>query len=342
MKSNLPHLAALAFGLAAAASLQAADDLPRLKLGATHTTVSGLSSGAYMAHQVHLAFSDQVAGAALIAGGPYHCAGGSLQTALGTCMAPAADAGPDLAALEQHARKAAAEGRIAALDGLLGDRVLILHGKADQTVAESLSRDTAALYRKLGARLADPLEVREDFGRAFTHTFPTLAAGSSCATATAPFVGHCGFDAAGEIFATLFGAPRHAVAEAHASKLRTFDQKPFRSERSEALLGDEGYLYVPEACAKGAACTLHIAFHGCQQNAETIGDTFAREAGYNRWADAHDVVVLYPQTRNSMIPLNPKGCWDWWGYGGADYDTRDGAQMQAVAAMAAALGAPLR
>jgi poly(3-hydroxybutyrate) depolymerase len=31
--------------------------------------------------------------------------------------------------------------------------------------------------------------------------------------------------------------------------------------------------------------------------------------------------------------LNPKGCWDWWGYTGSDYHTRNGVQVRAVRAM---------
>lgn len=322
----------------AAASAQAADSaLPRLSLDPARTTVSGLSSGAYMAHQVHVAFSDHVAGAALIAGGPYHCADGTLETALTRCMTPAEGKGPDVKALAQHAEEAAKAGRIAPLSGLAGDRVLVLHGTADRTVGESLSRDIGALYRVL----APKAKLHEDLARGFTHTFPTQSAGVSCETATAPYVGQCGFDAAGAIFADLYGKPPRAAKEADGD-LRSFDQDAFRPDGADAFLGAKGYLYVPKACADGKTCALHVAFHGCQQNADTIGETFVKEAGYNRWADAYGVVVLYPQTRATTAPLNPKGCWDWWGYGGEAYDTRDGVQMRAVAAMADALGAPLR
>ena len=84
-----------------------------------------------------------------------------------------------------------------------------------------------------------------------------------------------------------------------------------------------------------------IAFHGCEQNLAAVGEVFVRDNGLNRWADLHSVVVLYPQTRATYLPLNPKACWDWWGYSGPDYDTRKGLQLRAVAGMAAALGVPL-
>ena len=71
-----------------------------------------------------------------------------------------------------------------------------------------------------------------------------------------------------------------------------------------------------------------------------LGRAFAREAGYNRWADANRIVVLYPQAEKSYFsPFNPRGCWDWWGYSGVDYATRNGAQLASVHRMLTALGA---
>ena len=79
-------------------------------------------------------------------------------------------------------------------------------------------------------------------------------------------------------------------------------------------------------------------FHGCQQSAETIGTTFIDGSGYQRWADFSDVVLIYPQTRSSLMPLNPKACWDWWGYSGDDYDSRSGVQIAWVGRLLDALG----
>src|SRR5690242_11320593 len=39
-----------------------------------HSSVSGLSSGAFMAVQLHLAYSSSFAGAGIVAGGPFRCA----------------------------------------------------------------------------------------------------------------------------------------------------------------------------------------------------------------------------------------------------------------------------
>ncbi len=105
------------------------------------------------------------------------------------------------------------------------------------------------------------------------------------------------------------------------------DQRPYAEDGHDPRLADRGYVYVPPQCRE-QSCGLHVAFHGCEMQAERIGTRFVDAAGYNRWADSAGVVVLYPQARSSLMPLNPKACWDWWGYTGRDYDTRDGAQMR--------------
>jgi poly(3-hydroxybutyrate) depolymerase len=98
-------------------------------------------------------------------------------------------------------------------------------------------------------------------------------------------------------------------------------------------------VFVPKECAAGKPCRIHVAFHGCRQGRGFVGRAFASEAGYNRWADANRVVVLYPQVAKSLFwPFNPQGCWDWWGYSGANYASRGGLQLLAVHRMLEALG----
>src|SRR5262249_43205309 len=140
-----------------------------------------------------------------------------------------------------------------------------------------------------------------------------------------------------------------AGAEA-AGRIVAFDQSEFFDTKDEsASLDKRGYLYVPQDCENDSAaavkCRLHVVFHGCEQYAAKIKDTFVREAGYNPWADANRLIILYPQATQWLRPdtdpagftANPKGCWDWWGYSGSAYLTRDGAQMKAVRAMIARL-----
>ncbi|MGB0133906.1 extracellular catalytic domain type 2 short-chain-length polyhydroxyalkanoate depolymerase [Dokdonella sp.] len=319
----------------ACSSGQAEADLPRLKLDASRTTVSGLSSGAYMATQVHMAFSDHIAGVALLAGGPYACAEGNLDTALKKCLGPNPENMPDIAHLASIARTRADDGLIASLDGLAGDKVLVMHGVLDATVSAGISAAGGELYRLLGGAV-----VVTDMQRAMAHTFPTLAAGSACDESESPYIGACGFDGAGELLAQL-DAGEAVAGEVATGELRTFNQSAYLPDAQDAMLADTGYVYIPKACSDGETCGLHVAFHGCQQNAANVGEAFVSQAGYNRWADARRLVVLYPQTRASYAPLNPKACWDWWGYTGSQYDTRNGVQLRWLVNAAAALGVPL-
>ena len=107
---------------------------------------------------------------------------------------------------------------------------------------------------------------------------------------------------------------------------------------AKGQLAQTGYLYVPKSCSEGQECKLHVSFHGCKQHAGNVGEAFVSGTGLNNYADSNNLVILYPQTSASSInPFNPNACWDWWGYTGADYATRDGLQMQAVQQLVQAL-----
>ncbi len=338
-RSSTRHILA---GLLLVASLGAcaADEsaaLGKLNVDAKRISVAGLSSGAYMATQSQLAWPERFSAAALVAGGPWGCADGDLMVALGSCMkgSPA----PDIPALVARAQARSTKGDIGPLAALGGSKVYVLHGSADGVVAANVGKDAAGFYEALRAAMPalKGLQVTYDGKRDFGHNLPVAGKGDDCALSQAPFLGHCGFDAAQAIFEDFYGKPAHAVADA-GGELRSFAQKPYEAEGKPALLADNGYVYVPKSCAAGKACGVMVVFHGCKQNAEAIGETFVRDAGFNRWADAYDVAVLYPQTKASFAPLNPQACWDWWGYSGADYDSRSGAQQQWLINALTALG----
>ncbi len=305
--------------------------LPPLQINAERVAVVGLSSGAYMAQQLHFAHADKLVGAGLIAGGPYHCARGDLDTALSTCMAPEANTGPILPELLAITRGRMQDGTLAPRQALEGDRVYVFHGAQDTTVLPALGRAAAQLYSLLGVTV----DLKTDFDRSVPHTMPTADAGS-CAS-EAPYVSGCGLDLAGELVRHLYALPADAEPGAGDGALQAFDQRPL-NVAAAAGIADSGYVYVPKVCAAGG-CGLLIALHGCRQAAEQVDLAFAEGAGFNRWADAARVVVLYPQTESSYLPLNPRGCWDWWGYSGADYDTRSGGQIRFLAELIQRAGA---
>lgn len=315
--------------------------LPKLKLDPSRVAVVGLSSGAYMATQAQLAYPEVFPNAAMVAGGPYGCAQGKLDVALTTCMkgTPA----PDVAALVDSALARAKSGAIGPLKDLAEGHVYLLHGLHDGVVAPDVAEAGADFYRQL--RKADGdlsgLEISDDGKRPFAHNLPVAGKGDDCDKSVSPYLGHCQFDAAGEIFAKMFGPAPGPVDLAHGTVV-SFDQDALRPDGKDAFLAKQGYLYLPPACAAGKTCGLVVALHGCKQNAEAVGKAFVDDAGFNRWADAYGVAVLYPQTRASFAPLNPQACWDWWGYSGTDYDTRQGVQLRWLVKAVRALGLPAR
>jgi poly(3-hydroxybutyrate) depolymerase len=320
-------------GVALAASLcavngeaAAADALPSFSVDLAQTSVSGLSSGAYMAGQFHVAFSGTVIGAGIIAGGPYGCAEGQLATALNRCMQTHIGP-PDPEHLLQRAEELAQQGAIDPIAGLMGDRIYVFSGTKDGTVTPAVVDQTVEFYRAAGVPEMH-IEYVDDV--AAGHAFITTSHGSPCPTTGSPYINDCDYDQAGALLNHIYGSLNPPAAEPGGAMI-AFDQGAFLADPTSHGLGQTGFVYVPQSCMQGATCRVHIAFHGCQQTDELIGDRFRTETGYDRWADTNELIVLYPEAEQTLA--NPNACWDWWGYDDASHATRNGRQMAAVRAM---------
>ena len=65
-----------------------------------------------------------------------------------------------------------------------------------------------------------------------------------------------------------------------------------------------------------------------------VDDIFVRKAGYLEVAELNNLIVIFPQVRSSLLsPINPMGCWDWWGYTNKSFSTKTGPQMAGVKKM---------
>ena len=326
-------LAVFAALLGACAPAGTAPSLPRLALQPAEVTVSGLSAGGYMATQFHVSFSGLVRGAGIFAAGPWDCAQGSLGRALAECLGQSYGT-LDVERLAGAARTAASDGRIDPLAGLGRARVFVLRGTRDDVIARPVSDALVDFYKAF----VPAAQIHYVTNVGVAHGVPTVAAGGDCGTTASPFLNACRYDGVGAMLSELYPALTRPAESAHgvAGSLRKFAQDSYDPAGS---LAPTGFVYVPARCAAGAHCRLHIAFHGCRQGEEFVGESFVRDAGYNAWAEANDLVVLYPQARSSTyLPLNAEGCFDWWGYTGADYATRGGMQLDAVRRMVRALG----
>lgn len=87
----------------------------------------------------------------------------------------------------------------------------------------------------------------------------------TCATATGPY------DQPGAILAWIYGALQPKPG-APSSQPRAFNQREFGAPG----FASTGYVYVPRQCERGAACAVHVVFHGCRQGAGAVGDAIYR------------------------------------------------------------------
>ncbi len=321
--------------------------LPALSAKLDATSVSGISSGAYMAGQFQMAQAKIVTGAAIIAGGPYGCSESvfadampgpgtaflNLGKAMNGCMLDRLGAWgvADPVKLTEKAKQRADKNEIDSLADVVSDRVYLFSGTADQTVVPSIVRRAAEFYAKVGL---PPANIKFIDQLPAGHAFVTENAGNECAKSGAPYVVDCDYDQAGELLQHIYGKlePRSDTPQ---GTFADFDQRPFHSGQLPDGLADNGAIYVPETCRREADCRIHIAFHGCSQNREAVGDAFIKESGFSRWADTNKLIIVFPQVETTVS--NPQGCWDWWGYTGNDYLTRDAPQIKAVRAMVDAL-----
>jgi poly(3-hydroxybutyrate) depolymerase len=360
LHSRITLAAAIVLGTLPATAVRGADG-PTLKsynapIG--ESSISGISSGAFVAVQFGVAWSSIIKGVGVVAGGPFYCAQASaadflngytlpLATATGPCMAGPP---PSLQPLIAEVEAKAPAGEIDPLDNIKRQKIYLFHGYNDAVVAKSVTDATAEFYRYyLGKSGGGNLYYQGSRGAG--HSFVVNEQGerglNTCPANRSPFIDQCGYDQAGIILQHIYGALRPGTIGPLGGVIRSFDQNRYTGDHiADALsMGDEGYVFVPSPCEQGDVCRVHVVLHGCQQDAGTIGRLFVEQTGYNAWADANRIIVLYPQTKvSAFLPLNPNACWDWWSYIEHDdgYVTKAGLQIAAIKAMLNALTAGAR
>jgi len=336
----------------------AADPLGRFPADPTQVSVAGISSGAFMANQLHIAHSAGIMGAGIVAGGLFGCAVDSVtgdgvlalaSLAVGPCMSVPTLLKP-VTFYGQIVADLAAKGWIDPPGNLARSRVYLFTGQADTVVNSKTVELGASLYRTLGVPASQiKFRDRDLPGAGAGHSWVTKNFGNRCDANQSPFINDCLYDQAGEMLQTLYG-PLQSPAVQPEGRIVAFDQREFVPGSATAAngLSDTGYLFVPKACETGALqpCRLIVALHGCLQSTEVLGAEFYTKVGVNEWADTNRIVVVYPQAHattvaelssqnaSSLLNTNPQGCWNWWGYGGdTQYLTRQGVQINAIWSM---------
>ncbi|CAF2710932.1 unnamed protein product [Rotaria sp. Silwood2] len=353
-------------------------------LSQTIITISGASSGATMATQMHFAFSNEISGCAVLAGPPYYCAGNILTAA--ACMT-----GPvtsvSVPVLERQLKSYEKDGSIDRLANIKDDPVYIFSGKYDPVALPGLVKLNEKLYLPLGANL------KTNYDMPATHGFPTETFGGKCAIPNLDtYINNCNFSLAYDLLNHLHGnhliKPESGFKTPLVGQMILFDQEAFmypppllsvgnnpssrwiedsislynpidwgwptsglfnwtvssvtvpirrkaaKTRASSLSFDNEGFVYFPSACTRGQECSIHVALHGCKQGKAYVDDVFVRKAGYLEVAELNNLIVIFPQVRSSLLfPMNPMGCWDWWGYTKNNFATKNGPQMSGVKKM---------
>jgi len=338
-------LAALTAGAVCAAD---APPLPALAADPAQTTVSGLSSGAFMSAQFSVAYSASVAGAGIVAGGPFYCAGLGrlngperfLSTAVTLCMTPAGP-GPSGAEAFKAAQRFAAEGAIDPVQNIKRQRLYIFTGALDSIVLPKVVKQTEAFYLSAGVprQQIQYIDTINAGHAMITANRQDLA----CAANAPPNLNNCGFVQSQDILRQMYGNLNAPVAKP-GGDLADFDQTEF-AKNGYTGMSRVGHVYIPAAC-RTESCRVHVVFHGCTQEDSRINDRFYRTTGYNELADSNRIIVLYPQIRTDPV-RNPLGCWDFWGYTSKDpahpdFYKKSAPQMAAIDAMVKRLTSPRR
>ena len=302
-----------------------APKLSSYNIDTSQITVSGLSSGGFFAVQFHVAYSKIIRGVGVIAGGPFWCAQDKVMKATGACMNQ-----PTLihiGLLITITYSSAATFVIDPVENMKRSQVYLLSGKYDTIVAPGVVKKLEDYYSKF----VTEGNITSLYSLPAEHCFPTDDYGNSCGHLGPPYICNCNFSAAQEIFKHVYpGSPDYLKPSYIPENLLTFDQSEFTSYFTD--MDTIGYVYVPTACqSKKTPCKLHIAFHGCKQGRVYMDNVYAAHTGYGQYAEALNMVVLFPQVNNSLG--NPNGCWDWWGYTSSAYASKFGLQMISVREM---------
>ncbi len=289
-------------------------------VNASHVYVSGISSGGFMAVQLHFAYSGTFKGAAIYAGGPDYCGQDSETTADIDCGGAGLYTS-ELTPSENYINANQNTSGMDAVSNISGQPVYLWSGTGDTVVPQKTMNDLQTEYQKYGA------SVTYDNSYAAEHGWESPYGANSCGTLGSPYMIDCsGYDSEKTWLSKFLGTLNAKNTGTLTGSLINFDQTPFGGGSNE--LDTNGWVFVPSSCAGGASCAVVVALDGCEQYQAVINNEFVTQSGLDQWADTNNVIVLYPyQTTGGS---NPNGCWDWWGYTNASYALKSGIQMAAI------------
>ncbi|XP_021953133.1 uncharacterized protein LOC110849958 [Folsomia candida] len=306
------------------ATTQAGVKLDSYKVDTSTITISGLSSGAIMAMQYHVAFSEQIRGAGILAGVPYACTRDGAY-AIVPCLDFPEET--DIPAILDFISQQATINNIDHPSNISGDTVFIFHGLLDHRIKPHNAVLVKDIYAHFNASIKTELTLEA------AHGFPTNDYGGACDqySPETQFINNCSYHSVFETLNHLYNQTlQYPTGSELLTPLISYDQVEFGSVA--AMMDSIGYVYVPTVCGLESEdkqpCKFHVVFHGCQQYRGNIGEIYVTKTGYLEVAEKNGIVLIFPQVINSTD--NPNGCWDWWGFNDENFLIKTGRQMKAV------------
>jgi poly(3-hydroxybutyrate) depolymerase len=335
LRATVASLLGLASFWAAAAVMETVHDLGGAlapaaisSLGAynvnpAQVSVSGLSSGAFMAQELGVAYSSKFMGVGVFAGGIYDC---WRTVPPPGCAYPNT---PDIARAQSN-MNAWSGNLIDPVSNIANQKIYVFTGTNDMVIGPNVTGQVVRLY----SAFTSASSIHYDNTLPDAHAFPTnFNAPGDVPCGVQNGISNCGFDGAGAVLQWIYGPLNAPNTGTLTGSLMQFNQGAFVASGNG--MDTEAWLYVPANCTNGQACKLHVALHGCNMSYSQIGSAFLNNTGYNRWADTNNIIVLYPQTlpdsRNSPPPF--AGCWDLGAFYGLNYDQKGGVQIEALMRM---------
>ena len=156
--------------------------LPKYNVSFDNVSVYGLSSGGYMAAQMHFAYSGTIRkGAGIIAGGPVYCSQGNVNLATGPCTANTASR--HLPYLISTVNTWSGNGYIDPVANLATSRAYLFSGTIDSTVRQPVMNDLQTMY----TNYLSSSNIRYINTIAAEHAVPTDYNGNSCSYSGSPW-----------------------------------------------------------------------------------------------------------------------------------------------------------
>lgn len=267
-------------------------------------SISGISSGGFMAAQMGVIYSADVEAVGIVAAGFYNCAGDHYQQSLNLAFklgkgyrAFYETEVNDVELIQGHMNESIAlsprnpiyqsvqicmkkpakseidlkiiadlqsKNLIAPTENIKNQKVFLYQGGLDHVVNPEILGKNIEFYEKMNVP-QENIKVLENPKGA--HTFPTDKKDlNSCSSQGIPYISSCGLDLAGEILKQALGKET-LVRNSEEAEPVLFIVKQSIDEKHPTSVADYGYMATPPYCLENPEqCKVHVALHGCEMS----------------------------------------------------------------------------